>query len=275
MNTFLLFLLGVAVIIIIVQATKKKNSPIYPSAENSKPNILKSRKLPDSFDDEYEMGFESFMLTGKDDLNIIDYIINNCKVDDELKLIHPDPDAPLAVAHNETIIGYIREDDKSYARELTSLNYTIAIETIDLTNGTVEIEFDYIIPKKKKTPKKVKKSTNPDIGPEDFMIWKTNEIPKEFLIPKKDIEDTSHYFYGKKICISGQLNSFPYRAELAKELHELGADVDTGVGKTCGILISGEGVGPSKLKKAMEQGVYIMDEHELQEKLNGFKSKYL
>lgn len=131
------------------------------------------------------------------------------------------------------------------------------------------------VPEKKKKTKKSNKLTSPDIGPEDFMRWKTNEIPREFLTPKKDLEDKSHYFYGKKVCISGQLNSFPYRAELAKQLHELGADVDTGVGKTCGILISGDGVGPSKLKKAKEQGVYIMDEHELSEKLNGFKSKYI
>jgi len=128
---------------------------------------------------------------------------------------------------------------------------------------------------KKKNPKKVKQTNNHDIGAEDFMIWKTNKIPHEYLTPKKDVEDTSSYFYGKKVCISGQLSSFPYRGELAKYLWDAGADVDTSVGKTCGILISGDGTGPSKLKKAIEQGVQIMPETELSEKLDGFKSKYL
>lgn len=126
--------------------------------------------------------------------------------------------------------------------------------------------------------RKKAKEPNPntsDLHAEDFIRFKQNEIPSEYLKPKKEGGDPNHFFYGKKVCISGSLDNFPYRAELAKHLWDIGADVDTGVGKTCNILISGEGVGPSKLKHAKAGGVQIMHEPELMEKLNGFKSKYL
>ena len=117
--------------------------------------------------------------------------------------------------------------------------------------------------------------TPSDITPEDFLLWKQKKIPSEYLYPQKNLEDCSSFFYDKKVCISGEFEYFPSRTELAKHLWECGADIDTSVGKKLDILIAGDGVGPSKLKKAESQGTYIMPEDELVEKLNGFKSRFV
>jgi hypothetical protein len=294
MNTFLLLLLGVAIIIIIVQASsKKKTSHTFNSSftgEKSKETTLPTEKkvseppvhfLGEDEEGEYNIGFEDFTLTGVHLPGRKKYILENCKEEDDIKLT-PEKDNlvnPLAIAveHEGEIIGYIADDDLEDVHNLMKFEYESHITNKDYDGDflNVGIEIEYIIPQKKKKPKKVKPQKNSDIGAEDFMIWKTNVIPHEYLTPRKDVEDTSSYFYAKKVCISGQLRSFPYRGELAKYLWEIGADVDTSVGKTCGILISGDGTGPSKLKKAKEQGVQIMPETELHEKLNGFKSKYI
>jgi len=87
-----------------------------------------------------------------------------------------------------------------------------------------------------------------------------SKIPNKLLHQKKSITDTSHYFYGKKIVISGTFNNFPYRAEIAKLLWEVGADVDMKVTANTTILLAGKGVGWKKLETAKNEGILIMNE---------------
>jgi len=87
-----------------------------------------------------------------------------------------------------------------------------------------------------------------------------NKIPSKFLKPLKDLKDTSHFFYKKKVLISGTFNLFPHRAEIAKMLWEVGADVDTGVSKNLDILIIGDDAGWKKLEEAENQSVLIINE---------------
>ncbi len=170
-------------------------------------------------------------------------------------------------------------------------------ETIPLKNSrskdeykTLRDEPDYLqfekqrLKEQKSAPPEkpiVKKSSsnfgnpNNDLTQEELLRHMGNKIPSEYLRPKKNIKDSTHYFYGKKVCITGEFKAFPVRAELAKYLWELGTDVDTQVGPTLDYLICGDYSGPSKCAKAKDQGVEIIYEDDLIQLLPNFKSKYL
>lgn len=116
----------------------------------------------------------------------------------------------------------------------------------EVTKVPKDVDFDHF--KTKKVPSKA--------------YLTSSKIPRKLLTPKKDLENTSHFFYGKKIVISGTFENFPYRAEIAKMLWEIGADVDTAVNQRTDFLLSGNGVGPSKLQKAENFGAEIIDENQ-------------
>lgn len=116
-------------------------------------------------------------------------------------------------------------------------------------------------------------------GKDDFIQIKSTKFPSKYLYPKKDITDTSHFFYGKKVVITGGFESFPFREELARLLWEVGADIDSGIGKKTELAIVGSyNVGPSKMQKIIEQGIKIIREEELNQHfknttINKFKTK--
>lgn len=236
-------------------------------------------------DDEKESGkeyyVETFELTGVHIPKRKNYLLNYCEEYDQVTLQHeeknPASKRAIAVKHENKLIGYISEADLDDVHKFLDRISQAFISAIDYDGKRldVEIEIEYEIPSRKRKPKpKTKRQEESELHPEDFMRFAQNKIPTEYLKPQKDLEDTGSFFYGKKVCISGTLENFPYRAELAKHFWDIGADVDGSVGKTCDILIKGEGVGPSKLKQAKEQGVLVMDETQLIEKLNGFKSRF-
>ncbi|MBS2213460.1 3'-5' exoribonuclease [Carboxylicivirga mesophila] len=79
-----------------------------------------------------------------------------------------------------------------------------------------------------------------------------SQFPKSLKgdVLKPDFENAKNKdnpFYMKKVVVSGFGNK--EKESLAAELKELGADVDTSVGKKTNYLIIGENAGPSKLKK--------------------------
>lgn len=114
---------------------------------------------------------------------------------------------------------------------------------------------------------------------EEFLQLKAKKFPSKYLYPIKDLEDTSHFFYGKKVVITGDFESFPFREELARLVWETGADIDTAVGKRTNIAIVGSSdVGPSKMEKIIQQGIRIVREDELNtyfpnSTMNKFKKK--
>jgi len=86
------------------------------------------------------------------------------------------------------------------------------------------------------------------------------------------IQNKENPFFGKKVVISGTYFNWPDRNDLAKLLKELGADIDTGIGKYTNYLCAGEGVGPSKYEKmkqkiARGEDAQILTESEIIEML--------
>ncbi len=89
-------------------------------------------------------------------------------------------------------------------------------------------------------------------------LIKENESPNAFaghekltgdiLKPNLNIQNASSPFYSKKVVFTGVLQTMT-RDEAAKQVKDLGADIDTGVNKRTDFVIVGQGAGPSKLKK--------------------------
>jgi NAD-dependent DNA ligase len=105
---------------------------------------------------------------------------------------------------------------------------------------------------------------------EDIISFSEKTFDKKYLYPQKDLEDKSHFFYGKKVVITGDFIHFEDRNEIAKLLWEVGADVDTGMGKNVKVLVVVTNPGPSKIMKGKEIGVDFVTESDFRElfKLN-------
>lgn len=94
-------------------------------------------------------------------------------------------------------------------------------------------------------------------------------IERQYLFPKKNADEkTNKYFQGKKVVITGELEHYPIRNDLAKILWELGADVDTRVSERTHILILGKEYGYKKLEQAQKNiadglDMVILNEEEL------------
>lgn len=101
-------------------------------------------------------------------------------------------------------------------------------------------------------------------------IWH-KPIKGDVLIPDfENVFDKTNPFYMKKIVISGTYDFFE-RKEIANIIKDMGADIDTSVGKKTNILISGHNTGPSKLKKIKELNAEIINEQELIKIFNKYK----
>ena len=99
----------------------------------------------------------------------------------------------------------------------------------NIEEWTVEVESGKIKPSKK--------------GPSRHRI--TGDLLKPIT---EFCDNINNPFYGKKVVISGTYTNWPNRKDLAKELKELGADIDSSVSTKTNYLCAGLGVGPSKLK---------------------------
>ena len=76
-----------------------------------------------------------------------------------------------------------------------------------------------------------------------------------------DMVDTSSYFYGKTVVLTGTLSRYG-RTELTELLEGIGAKVSSSVSKKTDCVIAGTEAG-SKLDKAQALGIKVMDEEEL------------
>jgi NAD-dependent DNA ligase len=92
----------------------------------------------------------------------------------------------------------------------------------------------------------------------------TSEAKKKVEERKPDLEDG---FSGKTVVITGTLSQG--RAEIASMLEAAGAKVAGSVSANTHYLITGAGVGASKLTKATSLGVTIIDEPTMNEMLGG------
>ncbi|MEJ8579611.1 hypothetical protein JSO55_05760 [Riemerella anatipestifer] len=93
-------------------------------------------------------------------------------------------------------------------------------------------------------------------------------ISSELINPKTDIEDTSHFFYSKKVVITGTFERFPLRDELAKLLYDVGADINRGISSKTDYVIVGANAGWKKLEQIEKLGIEIIDENKFIELFN-------
>lgn len=114
-----------------------------------------------------------------------------------------------------------------------------------------------------------------NLSADDFVRFKTNKIDSEYLTPQLDLEDKTHYFYGKKAVITGTFDSFPFRNELAYLLWSVGADIDTIVGKKTDVVILGEDAGWKKMELIEKHQPQVIDEQILLEYFLNYEPKFI
>lgn len=163
---------------------------------------------------------------------------------------------------NNKKIGYLKDEDFKILRPiLNNPNYKIDTSfTIRKENNGYKWMCLYVDINK---TEKESEAFHKGFSDEDFLVNKTRKIDSKYLYPRKDLEDTSHYFYGKKIVITGRFEKIYHRNKIAKLLWEVGADVDTSIGKKTDIVILGSyDVGPKKMEQVIEQQIQIIREDE-------------
>lgn len=77
------------------------------------------------------------------------------------------------------------------------------------------------------------------------------KVKSETLMPPdlSTIENKDTIFYGQKVVITGVMQRYSVREELAMMLKGYGADIQTSISVRTNIVICGAGAGPSKMKK--------------------------
>ena len=85
-----------------------------------------------------------------------------------------------------------------------------------------------------------------------------------------DAIDVNSYFYGKTVVLTGALEHYT-RSELTSILEGIGAKVSGSVSKKTDVVIAGSDAG-SKLAKAQELGIKIMDEEEASSHLSTLRN---
>ncbi len=89
-----------------------------------------------------------------------------------------------------------------------------------------------------------------------------NRAHGDLLKPNFDIEDKSHFFYGKKVVYTGTFLNFPNRKVIAELIKEVGGDNNNSISSKTDIVILGEAPGPAKLKKIEKFGIKTLNEEE-------------
>ena len=76
----------------------------------------------------------------------------------------------------------------------------------------------------------------------------------------EEVENKETPFFQKKVVITGSLDYFPIREELAKLLKSYGADINGNISKKTNIVIVGHDAGPKKMEKIyqlLDDGYFI------------------
>lgn len=107
--------------------------------------------------------------------------------------------------------------------------------------------------------------------------YKRKKIDHDILQQDLTHADHNNPFYDKKVVITGSLDAYPERNELARMLKDAGADVNTTISRKTNYVIMGKDAGPSKMKKIEELKqngcpIEVIDEEKLKEMLN-YKSQ--
>lgn len=94
--------------------------------------------------------------------------------------------------------------------------------------------------------------------------FSSKKIDSGFIYPTTKPKYENHYFYSKKIVITGEFTAFPkQRNKLAQILFDCGADINTGISKNTDLVLVGTGAGPKKMEKINALSIAVMNEEEL------------
>lgn len=99
------------------------------------------------------------------------------------------------------------------------------------------------------------------LGKNDIIKLLENKIDGKFK-EKIDVEDKSHFFYDKKVVLTGEFPSFESRNIMAQMLQNVGADVNTTISKLTDYVVVGQKAGPKKLELIEKYGTKTLTEHD-------------
>lgn len=106
-----------------------------------------------------------------------------------------------------------------------------------------------------------KEAVKKDLFSETFASKKINS---SLIYPTEKPKYENHYFYSKKVVITGEFNAFPkQRNKLAQILFDCGADINTSISKNTDLVLVGTGAGPKKMEKINALSIAVMNEEEL------------
>lgn len=118
------------------------------------------------------------------------------------------------------------------------------------------------------TIKKEKTTVRKDIFRENFDNKKIDSL---LVTPSATPKYENHYFYSKKVVITGEFDAFPkQRNKLAQILFDCGADINTAISKKTDLVLIGTGAGPKKLEQITTLNIMTMQEAELIELIKDF-----
>lgn len=101
--------------------------------------------------------------------------------------------------------------------------------------------------------------------------FSTKRIDSSLIYPSEKPKYENHYFYSKKVVITGEFNAFPkQRNRLAQILFDCGADINTSISKNTDLVLVGAGAGPKKMEKINALNIAVMNEKELLELIKDF-----
>ncbi|MBU4537773.1 MAG: hypothetical protein L6264_09100 [Weeksellaceae bacterium] len=101
--------------------------------------------------------------------------------------------------------------------------------------------------------------------------FSTKRIDSSLIYPSEKPKYENHYFYSKKVVITGEFTAFPkQRNKLAQILFDCGADINTSISKNTDLVLVGTGVGPRKMEKINALSIAVMNEEELLELIKDF-----
>jgi NAD-dependent DNA ligase len=120
--------------------------------------------------------------------------------------------------------------------------------------------------------KKRLKTSNPGLGEDDILFFKSKQIKSSYKEPQK--VDSHHLLNSKKVVITGIFEKFPYRDEMAKWLHDVGADVNTSISSKTDYVIVGRNAGPKKLQQIESLKTKVLTEEDFIALFPNDKPKY-
>lgn len=113
-----------------------------------------------------------------------------------------------------------------------------------------------------------KESAKSDFFNDTFAAKK---IDSTLIYPSDKPKYENHFFYSKKIVITGEFAKFPkQRNKLAQILFDCGADINTSISKNTDLVLVGTGAGPKKMEKITSLNIAVMNEGELLELIREF-----